>query len=146
MAKVPRIATEALKALLSGPTATEKRAGLGMAIPGDTRLLGLTIEDGTATVDFPRSFESGGGPLGLILRLAQVACTLDQLDTVTGVRFSLDGELVGVFLGDGIVLDDPVSCVSYRSYLDGSTSPPGCQDIGTYQGLPRPRRPGAGLA
>jgi hypothetical protein len=136
VAKVPRIGAEALKALLSGPTAAERRVGLATAIPGGTRLLGVAIEGGTATVDLSRSFESGGGTLGLTLRLAQVACTVDQFDTVTGVRFSLDGEVVRVFSGDGIVLDKPVSCASYRRYLDAGASPPGCQDIGTYQGCP----------
>ncbi len=115
---VATIGTEALRALLAGPTPAEARVGRATAIPIDTRLLGLTVSEGTATVDLSRAFESGGGTLGLTLRLAQVACTLDQFDSVDGVRL-LEGELLSVFSGDGIVLDRPVSCASYRTYLAG---------------------------
>lgn len=118
--EVPGIGAEALRALLAGPTLAETRAGLETAIPTDTRLLGLTVSGGTATVDLSRAFEFGGGTLGLTLRLAQVACTLDQFDSVDGVRFALGGELLSVFSGNGIVLDRPVSCTSYRTYLPGA--------------------------
>lgn len=118
--EVAGIGAEALRALLAGPTLAETRAGLETAIPIDTRLLGLTVAGGTATVDLSRAFESGGGTLGLTLRLAQVACTLDQFDSVDGVRFALGGELLSVFSGNGIVLDRPVSCASYRTYLPGA--------------------------
>lgn len=121
--RVPRVGAEAVKALLRGPTARETAAGLGTAIPDGTRFLGLTIDGGTAKVDLSREFESGGGTLGLTLRLAQVVCTLDQFDSVTGVRFALEGKLVSVFSGNGIVLDRPVTCQSYRQYLRGGRTP-----------------------
>jgi hypothetical protein len=116
--RVARIGAEAVKALLSGPTAAESKAGLTTAVPRDTRFLDLAIDGtGIAKVDLSRDFEAGGGSLGLTLRLAQVACTVDQFPTVKGVRFALAGELVSVFSGDGIVLDKPVTCDSYRQVL-----------------------------
>ncbi|MDQ3897561.1 MAG: GerMN domain-containing protein [Actinomycetota bacterium] len=116
--KVPRVGAEAVKALLAGPTAAEVRGGLGTAVPKDTRFRDLVIDgDGIAKVDLSRDFESGGGSLGLTLRLAQVTCTVAQFPTVKGVRFALAGELVSVFSGDGIVLDKPVTCDSYREVL-----------------------------
>ncbi|HEV8115670.1 MAG TPA: GerMN domain-containing protein [Acidimicrobiales bacterium] len=124
--RVPRVAAigrEAVEALLAGPTRTEAGAGLGTAIPQGTRLGGLVIEGGTATVDLSRTFESGGGTLGMTLRLAQVTCTLDQFDSVTGVRFALAGKLISVFSGEGIVLDRPVTCSSYGEYLGVSPKP-----------------------
>ena len=115
---VPRIGAEAVKALLAGPTAAEARNGFTTAIPKDTRFLDLTIDGaGIAKVDLSRDFESGGGTLGLTLRLAQVACTVGQFPTVKGVRFALNGELVNVFSGNGIVIDRPVTCDSYREVL-----------------------------
>ena len=123
VARVPRVGAEAVKALLGGPTAREAAAGLGTAVPEGTRFLGLTIEGGTAEVDLSREFESGGGTLGLTLRLAQVVCTVDQFDSVNGVRFALEGKLISVFSGNGIVLDRPVSCQSYRQYLGGGRGP-----------------------
>jgi len=113
--RVPGIGAEAVKALLAGPTTTEARAGFTSAVPGETRFLGLAIDaGGIAKVDLSRDFESGGGSLGLTLRLAQVTCTVNQFPTVKGVRFALAGQLVSVFSGNGIVLDEPVTCDSYR--------------------------------
>jgi spore germination protein GerM len=122
---VPRIGAEAVKALLAGPTTAETRNGFTTAVPKDTRFLDLTIDGaGIAKVDLSRDFESGGGSLGLTLRLAQVACTVGQFPTVKGVRFALNGELVSVFSGNGIVLDKPVTCDSYREVLAQPGSPP----------------------
>jgi len=121
--KVAAIGREAVEALLAGPSRAESGAGLGTAIPQGTRLGGLVIEGGTATVDLSRTFESGGGTLGMTMRLAQVTCTLDQFDSVTGVRFALAGKLISVFSGEGIVLDRPVTCSSYRDHLGGGGGP-----------------------
>ena len=116
--RVPRIGAEAVKALLAGPTAAESRNGFGTAVPKETRFLDLVIDGtGIAKVDLSRDFESGGGSLGLTLRLAQVTCTVGQFPTVKGVRFALAGELVSVFSGNGIVLDRPVTCDNYREVL-----------------------------
>jgi len=117
--KVAGIGAEAVKALVGGPTAVESADGLGTAIPPDTRFRSLVITDGVAKVDLSKDFESGGGSLSLTLRLAQVTCTLDQFDSVTGVRFLLDGELVNVFSGNGIVLDKPVGCADYQDLVAG---------------------------
>src|SRR5687768_11905061 len=89
--RVPRIGAEAVKALLAGPTTAEGRAGWSTAVPKETRFVDLTIDgSGIAKVDLSRDFESGGGSLGLTLRLAQVTCTVGQFPTVKGVRFALN--------------------------------------------------------
>ena len=121
--KVSRIGAEAVKALLAGPNAQERRAGLATAIPAGTEFRDLVIQDGVARVDLSGAFESGGGGLGLTLRLAQVACTLDAFPSVTGVRFALDGRLRDVLSGDGVVVDRPVTCASYGEYVEGSPPP-----------------------
>lgn len=113
--RVPRIGAEAVKALLAGPTQAESRSGFTTAVPPETRFRDLVIDgNGIATVDLSRDYESGGGTLSMTIRLAQVTCTIDQFPTVNGVRFALAGEVVNVFSGDGIVLDKPVTCDSYR--------------------------------
>jgi hypothetical protein len=116
--RVPRIGAEAVQALLAGPTSAEGREAFTTAVPRETRFRDLVIDGGgIATVDLSRDFESGGGTLGLTLRLAQVTCTVGQFPTVKGVRFALAGEVVNVFSGNGIVLDKPVTCDSYREYV-----------------------------
>jgi hypothetical protein len=121
--RVPGIGAEAVKALVAGPTAAESADGMGTAIPSETRFRSLAIADGVARVDLSDDFESGGGSLSLSLRLAQVTCTLDQFESVTGVRFLLEGELVNVFSGNGIVLDQPVGCADYAEFR-GDDAPP----------------------
>jgi germination protein M len=111
------VGAAAMESLLVGPTEAERGSGTTTAIPEGTRLLGLAINEGIATVDLSSEFESGGGSLSIRARLGQVACTLDQFPTVNGVRFELDGEPVDVFSGEGIVLDKPVKCGDYEELL-----------------------------
>lgn len=113
----PRVGTAAMEDLLAGPTPQEARAGVTSVIPAGTRLLGLTVSKGVATVDLSSEFESGGGSASMSARLAQVTCTLDQFETVKGVSFELDGQPVDVFSGEGIVLDHPVRCRDYEELL-----------------------------
>jgi hypothetical protein len=111
------VATAAMKALLAGPTAAERSAGLTSAVPDRTRLLGIAIRDGLATVDLTSEYQSGGGALSMQTRLGQVVYTLTQFPTVQKVRFRLDGSPVNVFSSEGIVLDHPVGRSDYADLL-----------------------------
>jgi hypothetical protein len=111
------VGAAAVRLLLEGPTVPERRADVSTQIPSGTRFLGLGIEDGTATVDLTSEFESGGGSASMFGRLAQVVYTLTEFETVRRVRFSLDGEPVDVFSGEGIVLDQPVTREDYAELL-----------------------------
>lgn len=111
------VATAAMKALLAGPSPAEAAAGIGTSIPAGTRLLGISIKKGVATVDLTSHYQSGGGSLSMKARLAQVVYTLTQFPTVRAVLFHLDGEPVNVFSGEGIVLDHPVGRADYEDLL-----------------------------
>ena len=113
------VGTAALNALLAGPNDAElgARPAMYTAIPEGTRLLGLTIEGGIATVNLSREFESGGGSASVLGRLAQVVFSLTQFPSVQGVRFELDGEPVEVFSGEGVVLSEPVGRDDYYDQL-----------------------------
>ncbi len=113
VARTQAVATVALSELLAGPTPDERSAAISSAIPDRTLLLGLTIDDGVATVDLSREFESGGGSMSMFGRIAQVVYTLTQFSTVEQVLFRLDGEPVEVFSGEGILLADPVGRDDY---------------------------------
>ena len=110
------VATAAMAALLEGPDKTESGA-MSSAIPAETRLLGLTIKDGVATVDLSSEFESGGGSASATIRLGQVVYTLTQFPTVKSVVFQVDGRTVTVFGSEGIVLDGPVTRADYVDQL-----------------------------
>ena len=104
-------ATTAMQALIAGPTGGEAASvpGVSSAVPAATRLLGIGVTGGIATVDLSGEFVSGGGTLSMTARLAQVVFTLTQFSTVDGVRFEIDGVPTTVFGGEGIVVDDPAT-------------------------------------
>jgi hypothetical protein len=113
----PLVATAAMKALLAGPSPAELASGLATSVPAGTKLLGIAIKKGVATVDLTSQYQSGGGSLSMKARLAQVVYTLTQFPTVRAVLFHLDGEPVNVFSGEGIVLDHPVGRKDYEDLL-----------------------------
>lgn len=100
------VARAALEAVFAGPNATESDAAMTSAIPDGTKVLGLTIADGKATVDLNDTFQSGGGSLSMTLRVAQVVATLLQFDTVTSVDIHLDGKPVDGIGGEGVPATD----------------------------------------
>lgn len=119
--KTLAVATAAINALIAGPIDRELSARPAMytTIPAGTRLLGITITAGVATVDLSAEFASGGGSASIFGRLAQVVYTLTQFPTVQSVLFKLDGQPVTTFSGEGIVLDHPVGRADYRDQIAG---------------------------
>jgi germination protein M len=116
--RTPAVGTAAMNALLAGPDANDPGEGpLSTAIPEGSRLLGLTIEHGVATVDLSSEFESGGGSMSIFTRLGQVVFTLTQFPTVQSVLFEIEGRPVTVFSSEGIVLDGPVERTDYDDLL-----------------------------
>jgi hypothetical protein len=118
-------ATAAMKALLAGPSAKERAAVLRIRtlIPAGTKLLGIEISGGLATVDLSAQFASlspddawDGGVFSLRGRLAQVVYTLTQFATVDRVNFKLEGKPVKVFTSEEVVLTKPVTRATYRDH------------------------------
>src|SRR6185369_17177049 len=113
------VGAAAMAALLAGPNGAELSASPAMytTVPDGSRFLGLRIENGIATVNLSREFESGGGSASVLGRLAQVVYTLTQFPTVQGVQFELDGTPITVFSGEGVVLDKPLTRADYTDQL-----------------------------
>ncbi len=109
-------ATVAVRALLAGPTATERRQGLSSAVPIGTRLLGLSVRDGAASVDLSSRFGSGGGSLSMTERLAQLVYTLTAIRGVHTVNLRIEGRLVRVFGSEGLILRQPLSRSAYPAF------------------------------
>jgi spore germination protein GerM len=112
-------ATSAMEQLLAGPSVLERGASPGVSslIPAETRLIGVRIVAGIATVNLSSDYASGGGSSSIRGRLAQVVYTLTQFASVSSVRFELDGQPVTVFSSEGILLDKPVGRSAYRDLL-----------------------------
>lgn len=91
------VAADALRLLIENEQAD------GTAIPGGTRLLGLSVADGEAIVDLSREFESGGGSTSMQARVAQVVFTLTQWSNIVHtVSFRIEGEDVEAIGGEGV--------------------------------------------
>jgi hypothetical protein len=85
----PAVAQGAIEALLAGPDDAEADVGLTSAIPADTRLLGISVQDGLATVDLSGEFLNDlAGDTAV--RVAQVVFTLTQFPTVDRVTIQLE--------------------------------------------------------
>jgi germination protein M len=110
------VARAAMEALLRGEILADYDR-LSTAIPAGTRLLGLSIRDGIATVDLSRDFESGGGSASSFYRLGQVVYTLTQFSTVNAVLFQVEGRTVTTFGSEGIVLEGPQTRADYVDIL-----------------------------
>jgi spore germination protein GerM len=133
-------ATAAMKALLAGPSARERAPKFSVRspwpiktlIPAGTKLLGIEISGGLATVDLSAEFASfsaddawDSGMFELRGRLAQVVYTMTQFANVDRVNFKLEGKPVKVLFGmpdpeDGsstaITLNKPVTRATYRDH------------------------------
>jgi hypothetical protein len=86
-------AQQAMRELLKGPTAEELADGLSTAIPPNTALLSVDVDNNhVATVNLSQEFEEATDPKVHELRIAQVVFTLTELSDVNAVRFRFEGD------------------------------------------------------
>jgi len=119
---VPRgegVSRVALAALFRGATAAERVAGYTSAVPSHTKVLGVSLHGGVATVDLSGGFASGGGSVSMLLRVAQVVHTATQFAGVRKVAFRLDGEPVETIGGEGVIVAPAVG----RTDFEGQAPP-----------------------
>ncbi|MDP2183579.1 MAG: Gmad2 immunoglobulin-like domain-containing protein [Actinomycetota bacterium] len=115
---VPRttaMARVALEQLLQGANTAESDIGMTSAIPAGTRLLGVTVSGGLATVNLSREFTSGGGSLSMQLRAAQVVYTLTQFPTVETVAFEVEDKPVQTLGGEGLEVGPSVGRADFEN-------------------------------
>lgn len=105
----------AMAALLRGPTAAERLAGYMSDIPSRTPLRGVSLSNGTLTVDLGSRFQAGGGSQSMLLRVAQIVYTATQFPSVSHVAFRLDGKPVTAIGGEGVVVSPPVNRSSFEA-------------------------------
>ena len=109
-AEITDLPSMAVAFLIAGPTAAEFESipAFTTAIPDGTRLLGLTVAEGVATIDLSEEFAVGGGSFAEIARIDQVVYTLTRFEEIDGVRFQIEGVPIDIFGSHGLMLDDPV--------------------------------------
>ena len=82
----------ALEELIKGPLPEDN--GVDPVIPKSAKLLGVSIEDGIAYVNFNKAFamDQAGGTLGGAITLQSIVFTAAQFDIVDGVVVNVEGE------------------------------------------------------
>lgn len=113
---VPISPDDQLVTLVEGTTRPESRAGLRTSIPPGTEVLGVSVENGVATVDLSRGFANVGGEEE-ILAVAQVVLTLTSRPEIEAVSFSLEGVPTDVPLPDGALSENPVTGSDYSALI-----------------------------
>lgn len=101
--------TQAIEALLAGPTDEEKRSGLTTALPAGVKLRLAKADRSLAIVDLSRSLENyGGGSAKLEGLIAQLVYTATAVRGIDRAWIWVEGEREVVLGGEGLVLDRPL--------------------------------------
>jgi hypothetical protein len=116
---VPRSATSAqnlIEILLDGPNEQELQEGWISQIPADTELLGLRTRSSTLFLDLT----SGLTDLPAIVQpqaLAQIVYTAAELEGVTGVQITINGEPQPLPKGNGDATTGVLRPYDYPGYI-----------------------------
>lgn len=106
VAKVGDPLKQAMEELIKGP---EAGGGLGPVLPADTKVLGVTVKNGVAYVDFsPEVRRLNVGARGEALALAAIANTLTEFPGVKQVQILVSGKVIDS-LGGHFSADRPLS-------------------------------------
>lgn len=94
VAKTSAVARATLEELLKGPSAEEEKAGYFTSLNSGVKIQRITIENGTAKVDFDDTLEwAVGGSCRVSAIRAQIVETLKQFSTVKNVIISINGRI-----------------------------------------------------
>jgi germination protein M len=89
--KTTEVAQAALNELIKGDPVTPDAYRV---LPEDTRILGINIDNGLATVDFsPEVLRANVGSSGEGLGIASIVNTLTEFPTIQEVAFTVDGQV-----------------------------------------------------
>jgi Immunoglobulin-like domain of bacterial spore germination/Sporulation and spore germination len=97
--QTPGVARAAIDRLFTGPNPPETAAGVGSAVPHGSRLRGISIASGTATIDVSRAFAAAGDRASVRMRVAQLVFTATQFPTIDHVRLEVAGQVVHSIAG-----------------------------------------------
>lgn len=114
----PWLASQLVKQLIGGPTNWLKGAAVRSAFPAGTRLRGLDVTGGLATVDLSRQARAGD----LRGMSIQLMWTLRQLPEVRRMRLKIDGKAVQV-PGVGGTIQSVSDWMAFNPDGDGAEQP-----------------------
>lgn len=98
----------ALRELLKGPSAAEKKKGLITAIPRGLQIRSISVHEGIAEIDFNEHIEDGGTGNIMLSRIDQIVYTATQFDTVKAVTLRVNGKKRKTLGSDGLSVEGPL--------------------------------------
>ncbi|MEE0999669.1 MAG: GerMN domain-containing protein [Treponemataceae bacterium] len=106
--------TAAINALLSGPNFDELEEGYMSLIPEGTKLLGASVNNGVATINFSENFLFNKyGVEGIYGQLMQVVYTATSFSNIDSVQFLIEGAKQE-YLGEGVYVGAPLPRSVFR--------------------------------
>ena len=107
--------TTNISLLIGGPDASEKVMGCQSLIPEGTKLLGATVKDRTAFLNFNEEFMfNPEGTEGLLTQLMQVVYTATEFSTVDNVQILINGTKQNYLGLEGVWIGSPLSRTSFK--------------------------------
>ncbi|MBQ4378335.1 MAG: GerMN domain-containing protein [Treponema sp.] len=104
---------DALNMLLAGPSSTEEKTGCRSLIPQGSRLLGASVKNGIATLNFSEEFQFNQfGAEGSLAQLMQVVYTATEFSTVKSVQILIEGQKRD-YLTEGVWIGSPLARNSF---------------------------------
>ena len=101
--------TDAIQALIAGPSGEEKLKGLISLIPPGTRILSATVRGETAYISFSEDFQYNTyGVEGYAGQLKEIVFTATEFPNVRNVQILIEGRQVH-YLGEGIWIGSPLN-------------------------------------
>ncbi|KGF73740.1 hypothetical protein DO97_09880 [Neosynechococcus sphagnicola sy1] len=104
----------AFERLLAGPA----EDNLTTTIPPGTQLRGVRLEADGIHVDLSREFTAGGGSESMTGRLGQIVYTATSLQPSAPVWVAVEGKLLDVLGGEGLIVDQPLTRQSFKKDFD----------------------------
>ncbi|MDP2792112.1 MAG: GerMN domain-containing protein [Rectinemataceae bacterium] len=106
--------TDAINALIAGPSEGEIRSGLVSLIPRGTRVLSITLRGSTAIIDLSDAFSYNHyGVEGYSAQLRQIVYTATSFPSVQDVQFLVEGKQKDYLGGEGVYIGKPLSRNSF---------------------------------
>ncbi len=106
--------TDAINALIAGPSEGEIRSGLVSLVPRGTKLLGITLRGSTAIIDLNDAFMYNHyGIEGFSAQLKQIVYTATSFSSVQDVLILVEGKARDYLGGEGVYIGKPLSRNSF---------------------------------
>lgn len=104
---------DAINAIIEGPNVDEEKSGCRSLISEGTRLIGASVKNGIATLNFNDNFEFNAlGNEGIVWQLQQIVFTATAFPTVESVQILISGERRD-FIGEGTYVAKPLNRNSF---------------------------------